>query len=222
MAMETKTAVYFDLDGTLVDTTYLHTFAWWRALDEAGVAKPMAAIHPLIGMGSTELLTHMIGRDDQSISAAHGRWFAAMHPSVRPLPGAAALIKRVARGAKVVVVTSAKKRDVDALLRPLDCEAFIADVVDGDDVGCSKPAPDAFVVALRRTGADPARSLAVGDSVWDIKAAAASGMPCIGLQTGGIARRDLERAGAAAVYRDACELMHHWGQSPLAGLLSVA
>lgn len=217
------TAVYFDLDGTLVDTTYLHTYAWWRALDEAGATRPMAAIHPLIGMGSATLLHHLIGRDDEAISEAHGNHFADLHPLVRPLPGAATVLHRVAESGGIsVVVTSAKKRDLGALLGALDCDALLADVIDGEEVGSSKPAPDPFVVALQRTHGDPARSLAVGDSVWDVRAAANVQMPCVGLQTGGIAAQDLEQAGALAVYRDCPELLGRWDSSPLAAMLSGA
>lgn len=213
-------AVYFDLDGTLVDTTYLHTYAWWRALDDAGEGRPMAAIHPLIGMGSAELLPQLIGRNDEAISTAHGNYFSELHPMVRPLPGAAALLQRVVEaGGMAVVVTSAKKKDLDALLGPLDCDHLIADVIDGDEVGSAKPAPDPFELALERTGGSPGRALAVGDSVWDVQAAARAGMACVGLQTGGIARDDLRRAGAAAVYHDCPHLLAQWESTPLAALL---
>lgn len=216
-----RPAVYLDLDGTLVDTTYLHAYSWWRALDEAGETRPMAAIHPLIGMDGDELLPRLIGRKDEAISRARGSYFEELHPMVRPLPGAAALLQRVVRaGGLAVVVTSATKKDLDALLRPLDCDRLIADVIDGDDVASAKPAPDPFLLALERTDGDPARSLAVGDSVWDVEAAANAGMACVGLQTGGIARHDLEQAGAAAVYRDCPDLLAHWDSSPLAALLA--
>lgn len=214
-------AVYFDLDGTLVDTTYFHTYAWWRALDDAGETRPMAAIHPLIGMGSAELLSHLIGRDDEAVVEAHERQFAALHPWVRPLPGAVELVQRVAgAGATAVVVTSAKTRDLDALLRPLGGGGLFADVIDGEAVAGAKPAPDPFLTALRRTGAVPDRALAVGDSVWDVRSATAAGMACVGLQSGGIARADLEQAGAVAVYRDCADVLAHWAGSPLATLLA--
>lgn len=213
-------AVFFDLDGTLVDTTYLHTYAWWRALDDAGENQPMAAIHPLIGMGGSGILDRLVGRDDQAIDAAHGDCFERLHPLVRPLPGAADVLERVvATGGRVVIVTSAKEKDLDALLRPLDRDRLISEVVHGGDVGNAKPAPDPFAVALQRTGADPVEALAVGDSVWDVKAAAKVGLGCIGLQTGGIARADLDHAGAVAVYRDCPELLDQWSVGPFAALL---
>lgn len=217
----TQPAVYFDLDGTLVDTTYFHAHAWWRALDEAGMHRPMAAIHPLIGMGSEALLTRLVGRSDEAIEAAHERHFSDLHSFVRPLPGAGAVLRRVVEaGAKAVVVTSAKKQDLNALLRPLGSDRLISDVIDGEQVGSPKPAPDPFAVALRRTEGDPTFAIAVGDSVWDVESATAVGMPCIGVQTGGIAAHDLEGAGAVAVYRDCRELLARWDSGPVAALLA--
>jgi HAD superfamily hydrolase (TIGR01509 family) len=218
----TGPAVFFDLDGTLVDTAYLHAFAWWRALDEAGERHAMAEIHPLIGMGGAGILETLLGRDDQAVSAAHGERFQELHPYVRPLPGAAGVLRRVAGGGgRVVVVTSAKEKDLGPLLDALNCDDVIHDLVHGEEVEHAKPAPDPFLVAMERTGARPDRSLAVGDSVWDVRAAAGVGMPCVAVQTGGIGPGDLARAGAAAVYRDLVELLDRWSSSPLGALLAT-
>ena len=53
----------FDVDGTLVDTNYLHTVAWSRAFREVGEWAPMNAIHRLVGMGGDQLVPELIGRD---------------------------------------------------------------------------------------------------------------------------------------------------------------
>ena len=132
----------FDLDGTLLDTNYLHTLAWWRALTEAGNAVPMSAIHHLIGMGSTEMVTELLGRSDDQISRAHRDHFAKMHDFIRPLPGATELVRAVGEsGALVVVATSAEKDELDALLAPLGCDDAIDVLVPGEQ-GEAKPAPD--------------------------------------------------------------------------------
>jgi len=211
--------VFFDLDGTLLDTTYLHTLAWWHGLEEGGERRPMAAIHQLIGMGSSELLTELLGREDEAISDAHGRYFAELHPLIRPLPGAADLVRRVAAcHADVVVVTSAKQRDLNALLGPLGCDDLIDEVVHGEEVERAKPAPDLFNVALERTGAEPAEVLALGDAVWDVKAAAKAGIGCVAVETGGIDRSRLHDAGAIAVYTTCTHLLDTWDASPFATL----
>src|SRR5580692_2383274 len=91
----TSRSIFFDIDGTLLDTTYLHTLAWWKALGEAGHGRPMVEIHSLIGMGGSELLTTLLGFHDVSIEEAHGRHFDATHEMVRPFPGARETLRRV-------------------------------------------------------------------------------------------------------------------------------
>ncbi|MBJ7608633.1 MAG: hypothetical protein JF887_04275 [Candidatus Dormibacteraeota bacterium] len=56
-------AVLLDVDGTLVDNSYFHTVAWWRACHEYGILAKMAVIHRLIGMGGDQLVPALIGRD---------------------------------------------------------------------------------------------------------------------------------------------------------------
>src|SRR4029453_5046453 len=63
-----RPGVLFDVDGTLVDTTYLHTEAWWEALRQHEHHVPMAEIHRSIGMGSDKILDHLLG-DDRDRSA---------------------------------------------------------------------------------------------------------------------------------------------------------
>jgi HAD superfamily hydrolase (TIGR01509 family) len=221
--MEIKTrSVFFDIDGTLLDTTYLHTLAWWRALDSAGLTRPMVEIHSLIGMGGPELLTTLLGRDDPEIREVHKSNFHAMHSSVRPLPGAREILHRVDQeGGRVVLVSSANERDADVLLDTLGCADVIDDVVHGDMVDQSKPAPDLFSIALERCGDSPDDVLALGDAIWDINAAASAGIDCVALESGGTDYSRLKWAGALAVYRGCSELLARWPSSPFADLLGA-
>jgi HAD superfamily hydrolase (TIGR01509 family) len=215
----TGSAVFFDLDGTLLDTNYLHSWAWWRALDEADVPTPMAKIHRLIGRDGDDLLTEITGSPDAQISEAHSRIFAELGGEIRPLPGAVDLVKAVhQRGSLVVIVTSAGKAELELLLGVLGCDDKIDAVVHGEDVASAKPEPDIYRRALDETGSEAGRVVALGDTVWDIKAARASDLPCIAVETGGIARCELEAAGAAAVYGSCAEIVTSFDSSPL-GLL---
>ena len=67
--------VIFDIDGTLVDSNYLHTLAWYRAFAEAGEDVPAYRIHRCIGMGSSQLIKELIGRDQPDLSDAHSRQY---------------------------------------------------------------------------------------------------------------------------------------------------
>ena len=85
------TAVLFDVDGTLVDTNYLHAVTWWEAFGQAGYDVPMAHIHRAIGMGSDQLLDALLpaGRDrdgDGSIRAAHSAIYEGPAELLASLP----------------------------------------------------------------------------------------------------------------------------------------
>jgi HAD superfamily hydrolase (TIGR01509 family) len=174
-----RPAVLFDIDGTLLDTNYFHAVAWWRALQDAGEDIAMARIHPLIGMGSDQLLRVLLGEEREGLSDVHAAYYQPYKDELlHAFPGAADLLAAVAeRGAQVVLATSSKEEDLDRLLGALGApDGVIADIVHGDMVGSSKPAPDIFAVALEHLRLHPEQTLVVGDTKWDIEAAAKLGI----------------------------------------------
>jgi phosphoglycolate phosphatase-like HAD superfamily hydrolase len=90
-----------------------------------------------------------------------------------------------------------------------------------DDVANSKPDPEVFVTAMKSASIDPRRALAIGDSVWDIRAARAAGIACITVETGGFSQHELDEEGSARVYRDVSELLSQLFTSPIASLLTT-
>ena len=206
-------AVLFDVDGTLVDTNYLHTVAWWEAFAQAGHEVPMAPIHRAIGMGSDQLLDALLPADrdrdaDGGIRAAHAALYSVYWSRLRPLPGAAALL-RACRGAglRVVLASSADPRELEVLRAALDCDDAIDEFTSAGEVEASKPAPDLVQVALAKAGAGPEDSVFVGDAVWDVQACQRAGIRCLGVLTGGFSRDELLGAGAAAVYETPGQLL---------------
>lgn len=215
-------AVLFDVDGTLLDSNYFHTVCWWRAFQDGGEDIAMARIHPLIGMGSDMLQQTLLGEEREDLSEIHSTYYAPYKELLHPFPRAAELLAEVAkRGAQVVLATSSKEKDLDDLLAAIGADdGVIGDVVHGDMVGSSKPAPDIFAVALDRLGLDPGRTMVVGDTGWDLEAARKLDLDVVSVLTGGWTRADLEGRGAVAVYDDAADLLEHLEDSPLARLLS--
>ncbi|BAJ26573.1 MULTISPECIES: HAD family hydrolase [Kitasatospora] len=215
-------AALFDVDGTLVDTTYLHTLAWWQALAQYGHHVDAARIHRAIGMGGDQLLDHLLGDDrdhdeDADVAAAHLALYAQHWPGLRAFPGAADLLRECAgRGWRVVLSTSASGRELDVLRRVLDADDAVRAVTDADAVDSAKPAPDLVRLGLRQVGAPAGRSVFVGDSVWDALAAERAGTPCVGVETGGFAAAELRAAGAAEVHSSVGALLDDLDDSLLA------
>jgi HAD superfamily hydrolase (TIGR01509 family) len=207
------TGVLFDVDGTLVDSVYLHVAAWWQALRQHDHDVPMVRIHRAIGMGSDKILDELLGSghdpsDDDAIRSAHSSLYAPNWPALRPLPGARRLLDACAdRGLRVVLATSASRPELDALLRCLDADASLTAVTSADDAEESKPAPDIVEVALRRSGLSADEAVFVGDSIWDVRAAGQLAIPCIGLTSGGLCAAELLDHGAAGIYEHPQDLL---------------
>ena len=91
--------------------------------------------------------------------------------------------------------------------------------MDSGAVEQSKPAPDIVLAALAEVGVEPQNAVMLGDTVYDVRAAAAAGVECIGLMCGGIGERELQEAGAVAVYGNPSELLQDLERSPVARLL---
>lgn len=209
----TPTAVLFDVDGTLVDSNYLHAVCWWDAFIQSGHDVPMASIHRAIGMGSGQLLDALLpaNRDraaDATMRAAHGALYATYWSRQRPLPGAADLLRACKkRGLRVVLASSADSREFAALRAALQADDAIDAATSSADVERSKPAPDLVRTALDKARVRPDAAVFVGDTVWDVQACAKAAVPCIGLLSGGISRDELLSAGAAEVYDAPADLL---------------
>jgi HAD superfamily hydrolase (TIGR01509 family) len=220
MSDNLRAGVLFDVDGTLVDSNYLHALSWSRAFRDAGEWAPMNAIHRLIGMGGDQLVTELLGHDCPAAQKARPEHYRELTGDMMAFPHAASLLRRVHQlGLAVVLATSAPREELRLLRNLLDADAVIDAATSADDVKASKPSPEVFLTAMTTAGIDPERAVAVGDSIWDIRAARAAGIGCIALESGGFSRHELSEEGALFVYRDAKELLDQLRTSPLAALI---
>ena len=199
--------IVFDLDGTLVDSTYVHTVCWWEAMQQFGHVRPMAVVHHAVGMGADHLLDHVLGGtrapgQDDAITAAHNALFATWHERLLPLPAARSLLIWCRdAGMTVALASSGGERDLWAMLDVLDQPDFDV-IVTGDDVDHTKPSDDLLESVMGRAGLDADELLVVGDSVWDMEAATRVGAPAVGVATGGTSAAELQEAGAELTFPD--------------------
>lgn len=216
-------AAVFDVDGTLVDTNHLHVLTWWEAFRQAGHQVPTHAIHRAVGLGSDDLIAHLLrGKSTlapgevKRLDTAHKVLYAQYFERLSPLPGAGRLLRRLAAdGWRVILATSASDDELSALRNAIDADDAITATASADDVTEGKPSPEPVERALELAGVPAEHAVFVGDTVWDMQAGCRAGVRCVALLCGGIPRTDLEEAGADAVFDDPAHLLASLPRSPL-------
>ena len=200
-----------DVDGTLVDTNYHHALAWHRALRAHGQQVQMWKIHRHIGMGGDQIVTALIGEEAEAehgdaIREAEGGAYEELIGEVEPMKGARELLKRLrTEEATTILASSAKQDEVDHYLDLLEARDLVDDWTTSADVERTKPHPDLVHAALDK-GAGDGPAVMVGDSIWDVNAARAAGVPTLAVLTGGFSEAELRDAGAQQVVESIREL----------------
>ena len=217
-------AALFDVDGTLVDTNDLHASAWREALLHFGIDVPFDQVRTQIGKGGDNLLPTLVPSLGEAERAELEEYRGALFkrhylPRAVPFPGVRALFERLAMdGVRVVLASSSHRAEVDFHIGLLGVEDLVEAATSRDDVEHSKPCPDIFEAALAKVapvGKDEA--VVVGDSPWDVKAAAKLGLTIIGFRSGGFPEEELLEAGAAAIYESPSDLLARYDSSLFAG-----
>jgi phosphoglycolate phosphatase-like HAD superfamily hydrolase len=152
-------AVLFDIDGTLVDSNYLHVHAWYRTFQDVGLYVEAWRIHRAIGMDGSTLLKSLSGSADDDtrsrLKDLHSRYYKETTPLLRRLPGARELLAAVDKlGLQIVLATSAPEDELAILREVLASGDLVSAETSSNDVDTAKPQPDIVHVALDRAGVD--------------------------------------------------------------------
>jgi HAD superfamily hydrolase (TIGR01509 family) len=208
-----------DIDGTLVDTNYHHAIAWYRALRSRGATLPLWRIHRHIGMGGDQIVAALTSEEFEAehgdaVREAEGERYKDLIGEVQPLPGARELVIALREQEhSVILASSAKADEVEHYVDLLEARELADGWTTSADVETTKPAPDLVESALKRGDEDGA--VMVGDSTFDCEAAGRTGVPTIGVLTGGFSEQELLDAGAAAVFESPAELLEQIDETPL-------
>ncbi len=200
----TDSAILFDIDGTLVDSTYHHAIAWQRAFDGQQIPIPLWRIHRTIGMGGDKLVAEVAGdeveqRVGDELREAWKKEYSAIKAEIVPLPGAADLVRTLSGdGYRVALASSGDPAFSREAVELLGIDEDVELLTTAEDAEESKPAPDLIGTTLEKLGG-VRRAVLVGDTPYDVKSAERAGLGCIGLRSGGYSEAELVEAGAALV-----------------------
>ncbi len=199
-----RTALVFDLDGTLVDSAADLQAALNETLHEIGAPPlPLAAVRGMIGDGAAALVQRGLAARGiaQGLLPEHLARFLAIYEAdpaarTRTYPGVRETLAALqADGRRLAICTNKPQAATLAVLRALDLESFFAAIVGGDLLSARKPDPRHVLGAVARLGASPAVAAMIGDNEHDVAAAKAADLPII-LVRYGYARVPLEQLAA--------------------------
>src|SRR5688500_2448381 len=213
--------VILDVDGTLVDSNDAHARAWVDAFAEFDYDVPYERARALVGMGGDNLLPEAIqiekdSPEGEKLSKRRSAIFKERYlPTINPFAGTREMVKRMKdEGLEIAIGTSANKDELKPLLEIANVVDLIDSKTSADDAENSKPDPDIIKAALKRLKLPTDEVLMVGDTPYDIEAAARAGVRTIAFRSGGWADSGL--AGAVAIYAGPWDLLDRFDTSPLA------
>ncbi len=212
--------VILDVDGTLIDSNDAHASSWVDTLREAGYDVPFESVRRLIGKGSDKLLPEVSGVQADSpegkrLGKRRGEIFKSEYlPKVQAFPETRTLLAHMRdNGLKLVVASSAQKEELQVLLEIAGAADLVQERKSSGDAKESKPDPDIVEAALQSSGFGAPDAVMLGDTPYDIEAAAKCGVATIAVRCGGWDDEGL--AGALAIYDDPADLLAHYDASPL-------
>jgi HAD superfamily hydrolase (TIGR01509 family) len=215
-------ALLCDIDGTLVQSNWLHADAWKVAFEAIGITLDREDARRQIGKGGDELIPVYVPwwkqrQVEEPLKAYRKLVFEQDYlQQVTALPGAKALLEKAkGAGIKVALASSADKDQLEVYKKIVGMEGLVDVETSADDAKKSKPHPDIFSATLQRLGVRAAHCIALGDTPYDAEAAGKAGMRTIGVTTGGWSRDELLAAGCVEAYADVAELLEKFEESAL-------
>ena len=213
------TGVLLDIDGTLIDSNDADARSWMEALLAHGLEINYIQLREAVGMGGDNLLPKLAHLDSGSeqgkaISKTREEILKSKYlPTLKAFPQVKELLTRLhADGFRLVIATSAKPDEAEALLKLTGARERIDVIATTEDADNSKPDPDILQAALKKSGLSPDAAVMLGDTPYDVQAAKKAGISSIGVRCGGWTAPDLK--GALTVYNDPADLLAHYGESP--------
>lgn len=197
----TKKGILFDVDGTLVDSNDAHVRCWLEAFAEFGKELPREVVRHQIGKGGDLLVPDLLNaremrRFGEKLKKHRSKLYREKYmPHVRPFPRVRPCLEELARrGFRLALASSSDAEEVEYYTQLLGVGDLLEGSTSKGDAETSKPSPEIFRAALERAGSDPERTIAVGDTPYDVLAAHRIPLPVAAVLSGGFEHELLAKA----------------------------
>lgn len=188
-ALQGKRLLIFDFDGTVADTTPLHTAAFTEVLAPLGVAVDYPRIAGLKTLDAMLQCLNGVGRtlDEAEIAALvaakQQRARQMIGEALKPLPGVDGFLRWARPRYRLAMVTSGSRGTVNLALEKLGYTGWFDPLVCADDMARAKPDPEGFLQVLRMTGVPAEEALVFEDAEAGFLAAGAASLAYVDVRT---------------------------------------
>ena len=218
-------AVLFDMDGVIYDSMSNHSVSWHDAMKDFGLDMPYEGAYVYEGMRGVETIKTLarqqwnreLSDDEAQEMYAHKAKLFAHQCQLTPaniMPGIKTLMQQIkADGLKICVVTgSAQHALLDKLL--IDFEGLLSEelIVTAFDVKHGKPAPEPYLMGMKKWGVEPWETIVVENAPLGVQAAVAAHCFTIAVNTGPLPDKQLADKGANLIFPTMTALSEAWHQ----------
>jgi HAD superfamily hydrolase (TIGR01509 family) len=179
--MNAVRAVIFDLDGTLIDSNWVHLQSWRGALKILGLQARDQEVIDRLGLRTVDIAKSLVSSHDEQTVAKLVELKSQLFENtwrleVKPRYGALGMLRIMkARGVKSAVASSNKNERISKTVKYFAMDLLLDAIVGSDEVEAGKPDPALVLTAIKKLGVIPKESIYVGDSRYDIEAGRAAG-----------------------------------------------
>lgn len=212
-------AIFFDLDGTLIDTDDAAIAALSRRMRPLAFLSPDHDVRRLVRRllmamegpaNALFTLLDVFTLDDTVFSlndGLHRMQGYCTAANFRPVPGTIRALPRLRERYRLAVVTSRGRSDAGVFLAEYNLMGYFSVVVTHESSFRLKPHPGPVLLAAQQIGLPPQECLMVGDTWVDIRSAASAGALSTGVLSGFGDKEELEVAGAGMILDHAGQLL---------------
>ena len=194
-------ALLLDIDGTLIDSNDKHAHCWIEAFAHFGKTVQWDLIRGQIGKGGDLLVPDSLNAREmrdygEPLKKYRGElWKEKYMRTVQAFPGAVEAMKTLHdEGIRLALASSSNPDEVEYYVELLGVADLLEGTTSKGDAETSKPSPEIFEAAIDRVQSDPVRTMAVGDTPYDVLAAHRIPVAVAAVLCGGFPRATLTKA----------------------------